>query len=143
EHTLAREPGDLLRHIAHDVERIRDDDDDRVRRRLLDLFGDLLDDAGVGVEQVVTRHAGLARDPGGDDDQVGAGALAVTIRTDNARIESFDRRGLPLVEAFTLRNAFDDIHQHYGARELLLRNTLRRRGPDVPRTDDRDFVDHE
>jgi len=38
-----------------------------------DALDQALDDAGVDLEQVVTRHAGLARDAGGDDDDVGAG----------------------------------------------------------------------
>ena len=35
DHALAREAGDLHRHVAHHVERIRHHDDDRVGRRRL------------------------------------------------------------------------------------------------------------
>ncbi len=100
-------PVDFIRDVAHHVERIRDDDEDRVRRRLLDLLGDLLHDAGVGVEQVVARHARLAGDAGGDDDDVGVGGLIVAVRADDARVESFDRRRLPLVETLALRDSFE------------------------------------
>jgi hypothetical protein len=42
EHALAREAGGFLRDVAHHVERIADDDDDRVGRRVLDLLTDRL-----------------------------------------------------------------------------------------------------
>jgi hypothetical protein len=35
-------------------------------------LGEVADDGGVGVEQVVTGHAGLAGDTSGDDDDLGA-----------------------------------------------------------------------
>jgi hypothetical protein len=43
-----------------------------VRRVLGDGLGQVADDGGVGVEEVIARHAGLARDAGGDDDDLGA-----------------------------------------------------------------------
>ena len=109
---------------------------------LLDLLGDRLDDAGIRVEQIVARHARLARDAGGDDDDVGARRLVVAVRADDARVEAFDRRRLPLVESLALRDALDDVDHDDGARQLLLRDALRSRRADIARADDRDFVDH-
>ena len=100
DHALAREAGDLHRDVAHHVERVRDDDDDRVRRGLRDVLGDRLHDAGVRVEQVVAAHARLAGDAGRDDDDVGARRFVVAVGADDARVEQLDRRRLPLVEPF-------------------------------------------
>ena len=104
---------------------------------------DRLDDAGVRVEQIVARHARLARDAGGDDDDVGVGRLVVAVRADDARVEAFDRRALPLVEPLALRNPLDDVHHDDGARQLLLGDALRGRRADVSGADDGDLVDHE
>ena len=112
-------------------------------RRLLDLLRHRLDDAGVGVQQVVARHARLARDAGRDDDDVGAGRLLVAVRADDARVEALDRRGLPLVEPLALRNALGDVDHDDGARQLLLGDALRGRRADVAGADDRDLIDHE
>ncbi len=35
-------------------------------------LGEIADDGGVGVEEVVTGHTGLARDTGGDDNDLSA-----------------------------------------------------------------------
>jgi hypothetical protein len=35
-------------------------------------LGQIADDGGIGVEEVVTGHAGLAGDTSGDDDDLGA-----------------------------------------------------------------------
>ena len=49
---------------------------------LSDLFGDRGNDGGVGVEEVVARHAGLARNSGRADDHIaaleGIGKLRIT-----------------------------------------------------------------
>ena len=140
---FAWEAGHLLRDVALDVEWIGDDDQDRIRRRLLDLLGDRLHNAGVGVEQIVTGHSRLARDAGRDDHEIGIGGLVVAVRADEPRIEAFDRRRLPLVEPFALRNSFDHVHHDHGARELFLSDALCSRRADVPRADDRNLVDHE
>ena len=72
-----------------------------------------------------------------------SGRLIVAVRADDARVEAFDRRRLPLVEALALRNAFDDVDHDDGARQFLLGDTLRGRRADVAGADDRDLVDHE
>jgi hypothetical protein len=46
---LARETTRLHRHVAHRVERVRDDDEDRLRRVLYDLFGNTSHDALIGL----------------------------------------------------------------------------------------------
>ena len=142
EYALARKARGLHRDIAHDVERIADDDEDRLGRRLRDLLGHRLHDAGVGVEEVVARHARFAGDAGGDDDDVRVLRLLVSVCADDARVEAFDRGTLPLIEALPLGDTIGDIHHDDEACELLLRDALRSRGADVTGSDDGDLVDH-
>src|ERR1700733_2044007 len=64
---LARKFAELVSCLRHGIERIRDDDEDAVRR-MLDNFADhVAHDFVVGVEEVVAAHAGLAWDSRGDD----------------------------------------------------------------------------
>ena len=70
EDPLARETGGLQGHVAHRVERVRDDDQDRVGRVRHGLLDDRADDAGVLGQQVVAAHPRLAGQPGGHDDDV-------------------------------------------------------------------------
>ena len=74
----------LLRDVAHRVEQVGDDDQDRVRRVAHRLLDDGPDDPGVLGEQVVAAHARLAGAAGGDDDDVGAGGVRVVVRSDHA-----------------------------------------------------------
>ena len=50
---------------------VGDDEDVGVGGVLGGGLGEVADDGGVGVEQVVTGHAGLAGDTSGDDDDLG------------------------------------------------------------------------
>jgi hypothetical protein len=47
------EAGDLLQLVDHRVERVRDDDDERVRTVLLHVGGDVADDRQVRGDEVV------------------------------------------------------------------------------------------
>ena len=82
--------------------------------------------------------------PGGTALDVGAnvGVYTYLLWRLCARVEAFDWRGLPLIQPLTLRNSLDDVHHNDGARELLLRNSLRGRRAHVPGADNREFVDH-
>lgn len=64
-----------LEHLGDDgdgrVDGVADDEDVGVGARLGARLGQVAHDAGVGVEQVVARHAGLAGDAGGDQDDFG------------------------------------------------------------------------
>jgi hypothetical protein len=55
------------------VDRVRDDEDGGLGAVVGDALGEVADDRGVGVEEVVARHAGLAGDAGRDDDNLGTG----------------------------------------------------------------------
>jgi hypothetical protein len=54
------------------VDGVGDDEDVGVGAGLGAGLGQVADNAGVGVEQIVTGHAGLAGDTGGDQDNLGA-----------------------------------------------------------------------
>lgn len=52
--------------------RVGDDQDVGIGGSLGGGLGEVADDGGVGVEQVVTGHTGLARNTGGDEDDLRA-----------------------------------------------------------------------
>lgn len=54
------------------VDRVGDDEDVGLGGGLGGGLGEVTDDGGVGVEEVVARHAGLAGNTGGDQDDLGA-----------------------------------------------------------------------
>ena len=108
----------------------------RLRRGRLD---DGLDDARVLRQQVVAAHARLAREPGGDDDHVGAGGVGVVVRADDPGVVADDRRRLGEVEALALGQALDDVDED-DVGEACLGDPLGGGGADVPGADDRDLV---
>src|SRR5881409_2603140 len=115
-----------------------DEDEDRVARAPCHLLDDRADDLGVLEQEVVARHARLARNAGGDDDHVGVGRLLVAVRADQRRVEPVHRPGLSQVERLALRDALDHIHQHDVA-ELLLHRVLGDGRADVAGADDGDL----
>ena len=60
----------------------------------LDALADRLHHLQVDAEQVVAAHAGLARDAGGDDDDVRAGDVGIIVGAGDRRVEAFDRAAL-------------------------------------------------
>src|SRR5208337_4019441 len=108
---LARESTQLVRGLRHGVEWIGDDDEDAVRRVMHDLADYVAHDFVVGVQQVVAAHAGLARNSGGDDDDVGVGGVGIVVGAENGGIALLDRHGLEQVETFSLGDAFHDVDE--------------------------------
>ena len=102
---VGRQAGDFLHHPDHGVERVGDDDDEGVGRVLLDALADRVDDPGIDADQIVARHAGLAREAGGDDHDVGAGDVRVVRRARVVGVEALDRRELRDVERLALGRA--------------------------------------
>src|SRR5665213_1302864 len=109
EHALALQARALHRHIRHHIERIRDDYKNRVRAFLHRAFGAASDDLRILREQIVARHARLARKACGDDNDVRAGGFVIAIRAGYSCICALDRRGFPHIEALALRDAVNDI----------------------------------
>ena len=130
-----REAAGLERHVAHRVERIGDDDDDRVRASARRLLDDRADDARVLGQQVVAAHARLAGEAGGDDDDVRAGRVGVVVRAGDLHVVAHDRRRLGQVERLALRQALDDVDQH-DVRKACLRHSLGDGRADVAGADD-------
>lgn len=63
---------DLLADGDGGVDGVGDDEDLGLGGRLGNGLGEVTDDGGISVEEVVTGHAGLAGDTGGDEDDVRA-----------------------------------------------------------------------
>src|SRR3546814_3484752 len=81
----------------HRVERVGYADDEGVGGVGLDAFADRLHHFQIYAEQVIAAHARLAGDPGGDDDDVGAGDVggdAVPREGVRAGLREADEAGL-------------------------------------------------
>ena len=97
------------------------------------------DDLGVGADQIVAAHPRLARNAGGDDDDIGAGDGGIVVGAFDDRVVALDRRALDDVERLALRHAVDDVEEHDVA-ELLEPGKQRDRAADLPGPDQRDLV---
>ena len=71
-----------------------------------------LHDAVIRVEQVVAAHAGLARDAGGDHDDVGIRGVFVIVGAADVGVALLDGHGFEQIESLALRHAFDDVDEY-------------------------------
>ncbi len=139
EHALAREAGRLQGDVAHRVERVGDDDQDRVRGMLGRLLHDGADDARVLGQQVITAHPGLTSEAGGDDHDVRVCGVGVVVGARDPGVVPDDRRRLGQVERLALREPLDDVDQdHVG--QACLGDPLCGRRADIAGPDDGDLV---
>lgn len=111
-HAIFGKARHFLHNVNHRIQRVRDDDDEGVRRVGFDALGHLLYDFGVRADQVVPGHARLPRNTGRDDDDVRAGDVLVIVRAADSGVAAFDRRRLMDVETFALRHSFHDVEQN-------------------------------
>ena len=117
-----------------------DDDDDGVLAGAFHLLAHVGHDLGVGGEQVVAAHAGLAGDAGGDDDDVAADGVFVVGGADDVGIEAHDGRSLAKVEAFAFGHVagLGDIEED-DVSELGGGAPVGGGGADIAGADDGDF----
>ena len=101
-----------------------------------------LHDFVVGVEQVVAAHAGLARNSGGDDDDVGVGGVGVVVGAEDGGIALLDGHGLEQVETLALGDAFHDVDED-DVGEFLRCDPMSGGGAHVSGTYYRYFISHE
>ena len=117
-------------------------------RVLGDVLGDAADDLGVDLEQVHPAHARLARQAGGDHDDVGALDLLVARAVgaggdaDDLGLEALDRPGLVEVEREALGLALDDVGEHDRVEDVVLGQALRGRRAVEAGADDGDLLAH-
>ena len=106
---------------------------------LPDRLADGRDHLGVGADQIVAAHAGLARDAGGDDHDIGAGDVGIVVGAVDHRVVALDRRALHDVERLTLWHPLDDVEQHDVA-QFLEPGEQRDRAADLAGANERDLV---
>src|ERR1700685_3889425 len=99
-------------------------------------------DVVVGVEQVVAAHAGLARNARGYHDDVGIRGVLVVVGAGNVGIALLDGHSFEPIQALALRNAFNDVDEHYVG-ELFGSDPVSRGCAYISRTYDRYFLAHE
>ena len=125
--------------MAHRVERVGHDDQDRVGGLLRRLLHDGPDDPGVLGQQVVAAHPRLAGQSRGDHDDVGPGGVRVVVRAGDPGVMADDRGRLGQVERLALREPFDDVDQD-DVGQAGLGDTLGGRRADIAGADDGDLV---
>src|SRR5208337_5153571 len=138
---LARKTADLVSGLRHGVERVRDDDENAVRRVMDDLADDVAHDFEVGIQQIVAAHAGLAWNSGGNDDDVGVGGIGIVVGPENRRVALLDGHGLEQIKTFALGNAFDDVDED-DIGQFFRGNPMCGGSAYVSRTYDRYFIAH-
>jgi hypothetical protein len=149
QHPVLREAGGQLRQRGHLVERVGDDDHHRVRRILGDVLRHPTHDLGVDPEQVHPAHAWLARQAGGDHDDVGAldRLVALAVRAGglahHAGLEALDRPGLAHVQCQALRLALHDVGEQNRLEDVVFRQALRCRRSVEAGAYDGDLLAHE
>jgi hypothetical protein len=95
----------------------------------------------IRVEQVVAAHAGLARDAGGDHDDVGIRGVFVIVGAADIGVALLDGHGLEQIESLALGHAFDDVDEH-DVGEFLGGDPVSGRCAHVAGTYDGDFLAH-
>ena len=128
------------RDVAHRVERVGDDDDDRVGRH----GGRAPARRAPTIPAFVASRSsrlipGFRGDARGHDDDVRAGGVRVVVGAGDPRVVADDRGRLGEVEALALGQALDDVHEH-DVGQPGLRDALGGGGADVPGADDGDLV---
>ena len=108
----------------------------RVRDHLL---GDGADDLLVRRDEVVAAHPGLAREAGGDHDDLRAGGLLVAVRARDVRLVAEHGAHLVDVERLALRQVLDDVDEH-DVRVVARGQHLRAGRADVAAADDGDLA---
>src|SRR5689334_14903460 len=105
------------------------------------LFGHTADDLLVLREEIVTAHARLARKARGDDHDVRARGLLVTVSSDHVCFITYDRSRLVEVKCLPLWHSLDDVHQHHVG-VIALCKTLCSGRTHIACTDYRNLVSH-
>ena len=104
-----------------------------------DAVGDLGDHAGILADQVVARHAGGAREAGGDDHHVGALDGGIIRTACHHRVETLDRAGLHDVERLARRHAAEHVEQDDVA-QFLQSDQMGERAADIAGADEGDLA---
>src|SRR6185312_1625782 len=110
---------------------------------MLNNFADhIFHDLVIRVQQIIAAHTGLARNSGGDNDDVGVGGVGVVVGAEDVGIALLDGHSFEQVERFALRHTFDDIDQNYVG-EFFGSDPMGGGGANVARTYDAYLLTHE
>ncbi len=124
-YAVLRKASSLQREVSHRVHWVGDDDDDGFGRMLQQVLRHAFYNLGVGADELLTRHAGLAGDARCDDAYGRTCRLAVIVRrAAYAGVKAEQRRGLHNVQRLAFGEAFLDVHQYQLFGQLFARNVV-------------------
>ncbi len=92
--------------------------------------------------EIVAAHPGLARNAGGDHDDVRVRRVFVVIGAGDVGIALLDGHGFEQIQTFALRHAFDDVDQN-DIRQFFGRDPVGSGRSYVAGTYDGHFLSHE
>ena len=122
----------------HRVQRVGDADDEGVGGVVADAFTHGLHDLEVDAQQVVARHARLARHASGDDADVCTRDIGIIVGAAQLDVELLDRAGLGEIEGLALRRAFADVEED-DVPQFLEGDQMGERAADLSGTDESDL----
>ena len=131
--------GFLLHDGNHHVERVGDDDHERIGAVGLNAGGDFGDHAGILGQQVVAAHARHAREAGGDDHHVGPGNGGVVAAARHQAVKAINRARLHQIQRLAGGNATKDV-KHYHVAEVLETDEMGERSTNITSADEGDFI---
>ncbi len=138
QHMALRQARGFQDRVGDDVDRIADDDVNRVRRVFYGLRHDALNDVDVSLGKIDPRLAGFARAAERDDDDIGTFDVGIIAGVNVDR--RADGRALDDVHRLARRLVFIDIHQNNFGGKSLQGDGVGDRRPDISGTKDADLV---
>ena len=113
-------------------------DNNRIRRPAAHRPGRGSRDSHIRFKQVHPVHTGLPGDTRGEHDHIRIRDRRIIVRSLNIPMESPGRRRVQEIQSLALGHPFHHIHHHHIG-DILLRDTVHRRGTHITRTDNRYF----
>ncbi len=112
DHPASGQSAGLHRQVGHGIQRIGQDDEDRLRGGLQSRLHRFAHDLAVRLKQVIAAHPRFAWQASGQHHQVGAGGLAIAIAASHLHVGADHRHGFGQIQGFTLWHALHDVYQH-------------------------------
>src|ERR1700733_752513 len=141
DHALPRQPSLLECRLRHRIQRVRHDNQNRVRRRRDSLRHHIAHNLEVRIQQIVAAHPRLPRNPRRNHNDIRILRVRIVIGPNDIDIPFLNRHSLQQVQRLALRYTLHHIEQH-NVGQFLRCNPVRSRRPNVPCPNNRYLLPH-